>query len=173
MGTPNLAGVNNKMTKHFRQGAIGALLDEYERAISGLKKTIGDIPDTAMTRIVDTKTTDENCRSVQTILTHVVHSGYGYAVSIHNLKSRPVERPGKVLRSAIGEYLADLADVFLFTENIFREFTDDELEGSDGALKIKSGWGQVYDIEQMAEHAIVHILRHRRQIEKFKLLLQL
>jgi hypothetical protein len=30
-----------------------------------------------------------------------------------------------------------------------------------------TGWGQHYDIEQMMEHAIVHVLRHRRQVEKF------
>ena len=154
---------------NFRQGAIGALLDEYERAIADLKKTMEDIPDAALPLIVDAQTADENCRSVQTILTHVVHSGYGYAVSIHNLKGQRMERPPKILRATAGEYLADLSAVFSFTENVFREFNDNELEGFDDALKIKSGWGPVYDIEQMAEHAIVHILRHRRQIEKFRL----
>jgi len=28
-------------------------------------------------------------------------------------------------------------------------------------------WGPQYDLEQLLEHAVVHILRHRRQIEKF------
>ena len=32
---------------------------------------------------------------------------------------------------------------------------------------IKTEWGQEYDFEQLLEHAIVHILRHRRQIERF------
>lgn len=27
-------------------------------------------------------------------------------------------------------------------------------------------WGQIYDAEQMAEHAVVHVLKHIRQIEK-------
>ena len=53
----------------------------------------------------------------------------------------------------------------------FSEINDDELEQFDDALKIKTGWGQLYDIEQLTEHAIVHILRHRRQIEKFKIIL--
>ena len=30
-----------------------------------------------------------------------------------------------------------------------------------------SRWGVTYNIEQLLEHAIVHILRHRRQIERF------
>jgi hypothetical protein len=35
------------------------------------------------------------------------------------------------------------------------------------ALEIQAPWGPVYDLEQMLEHAIVHVLRHRRQIERF------
>jgi hypothetical protein len=159
------------MTKIYRQGAIGALLDEYERAITDLKKVIGAIPDNALTIVVDRQTADENCRSVQTILSHVVSSGYGYAISIHKLKGHNMVRPAKTPRLITQEYLDDLTNVFSFTENIFKELKDNELEQFDDSLKIKSGWGQVYDIEQMTEHAIVHILRHRRQIERFKILI--
>ena len=35
------------------------------------------------------------------------------------------------------------------------------------AISIKTRWGAIYDIEGLLEHAIVHILRHRRQLEKF------
>jgi len=31
---------------------------------------------------------------------------------------------------------------------------------------MKTSWGENYDFEQLLEHAIVHILRHRRQIER-------
>ena len=41
--------------------------------------------------------------------------------------------------------------------------SDEEME----AVRIQSPWRVVYDLEQMLEHAIVHILRHRRQIERF------
>lgn len=156
------------MTKLFRQGAIGALLDEYEKAISALQEVISTIPDHALTIITDPQTADENCRSVQTILSHVVNSGFGYATSIHNLRGHQLARPAKTFHLTTNEYLEDLTRVFIFTEKIFEAFKDDELEQMDDALKIKAGWGQVYDIEQMAEHAIVHILRHRRQIEKIK-----
>jgi hypothetical protein len=33
----------------------------------------------------------------------------------------------------------------------------------------KTRWGVDYNIDQLFEHAIVHVLRHRRQIEKFLL----
>jgi hypothetical protein len=37
------------------------------------------------------------------------------------------------------------------------------------ATQQQTRWG-LYNIEMMFEHAIVHILRHRRQIEKFLVL---
>jgi hypothetical protein len=43
------------------------------------------------------------------------------------------------------------------------EMSEEEISGT----VIKSRWGVVYDVEGLLEHAIVHILRHRRQIEKF------
>jgi uncharacterized damage-inducible protein DinB len=155
--------------KHMpRTGAIGALLDIYEKAISELKVLISDISDPALTLITDPSTEDENCRSIQTILTHVVSAGYGYATLIHNLKGHNVRRPDKFFHSAVSDYIRDLDRMFGFTETVFKEFKDNELEGYDENLKMKSSWGQVYDIEQLTEHAIVHILRHKRQIATMK-----
>jgi uncharacterized damage-inducible protein DinB len=156
------------MLKVYRQGAVGALLDIYEQAIADIVELIKTIPDSFLTTIIDEQTSDENCRSIQTILTHVVHSGYGYATSIHNSKGHHFKRPDKRFRSTVNEYIDDLGKVFSYTEEIFKELKDGELEQSDNALKIKTGWGQLYDIEQLTEHAIVHVLRHKRQIEKIK-----
>jgi uncharacterized damage-inducible protein DinB len=151
-----------------RQGVKGALLDIYEQAILALKKTIEDIPDYELTTIKDTQTLDENCRSVQTILSHVVHSAYGYATSIHTVKISGISRPVKDFRFTINDYLEDLTRVFIYTENILQNFKDDELQELDNIHKIKTGWDQLYDIEQLMEHAIVHVLRHTRQIKQFK-----
>lgn len=150
-----------------RQGAVGALLDIYEQAILDFKNVIKDIPDNALTYIID-ETANEDCKSLQTILSHVVRSGYIYAINIQSLKRHIIDKPEKVFHLTIPEYLNDLTNVFKYTENIFSEFKDDELEEYNDALKIKTGWGQSYDIEQLTEHAIVHILRHKRQIEKIK-----
>lgn len=156
------------MSHIYRTGATGALLDEYERAIADLQLVIAAITDEQLTVITDPHTADENCRSVQTILSHVVSSGFGYANSIHNLKGHNRTRPEKTFHSTIHEYAEDLTKVLQFTEYILGEFRDEELEEHDNALKIKAGWGQVYDPEQMMEHAIVHILRHRRQLQRIK-----
>ncbi len=159
------------MTKIYRQGAVGALLDEYERAILDLQKIIEDISDQELTTVIDTKTTDLNCKSIQTILSHVVNSAYGYATYILKLKGYNINRPGKSFHSTIKEYTQDLLDAWVFTTTVFKNIKDTELEQFDNSKKLITAWGQVYDIEQMTEHAIVHILRHRRQIEKFKIAL--
>ncbi|MFV8327351.1 DinB family protein [Flavobacterium sp. ZS1P14] len=151
-----------------RQGAVGALLDVYEQAILDFKKVIEDIPDTILTRIVDPETTDKNCKSIQSILSHMVNSGYGYAIYIHNLKGHNMERPDKVFHISIKEYLEDFNKLIVYTENVFKDIEDSELEQLYESKKIVTSWKQLYDIEQLMEHAIVHILRHQRQIEKLK-----
>ena len=156
------------MNTIYRTGAAGALLDEYERAINELIAVITTINPTVLVTIVDTATTDTNCQSIQSILTHVVRAGYGYATCIRRLKVPTIAFPEKIPRNSTGEYENDLKAVFLFTLETFSEITDNELETFDDAKKMRVSWGQLYDIEQLMEHAIVHILRHRRQIERFK-----
>jgi uncharacterized damage-inducible protein DinB len=156
---------------HNKRGAIGALLDEYSKAIVELQQVIQNISSTDLVTIVDTTTTNTDCKSVQTVLTHVVSSGYSYAIYIEELKNAPTRMRQKSPRNSASEYIHDLDQVLVFTAAIFSNFEDGELEELDETKKIKTSWGQVYDIEQLMEHAIVHILRHRRQIEQFKVVL--
>jgi uncharacterized damage-inducible protein DinB len=157
-----------KPVQTYRANAIGALLDESEKAIEELKSEIKLISNIDLSRIIDVKTEDTDCQSIQTILTHVVRSGYGYATSIHNLKGHESIRKEKTIYSSAEEYIQDLNKMFSFTETVFQEFQDHELEQLDNRFKIKTGWGQLYDVEQLTEHAIVHVMRHRRQIQKLK-----
>lgn len=71
--------------KKYREGASGALLDEYERAIADLQQTISDVTDKELVRIADETTSDPICKSIQTILSHVWCSGYSYAIYIRQL----------------------------------------------------------------------------------------
>ena len=160
------------MQKIYRTGATGALLDEYERAIADLKNEIRVIGDKEIPVVVDPHTDDEDCRSVQSVLAHVVHAGWGYAGSIYQFRGNPFNRPAKIFRTTVDEYIQDLDEVFAFTANLLGAMKDDELLENDETKKIKVRWGQTYDAEQLMEHAIVHILRHRRQIEKFNILLK-
>ena len=153
------------MRKTYRKGAIGALMDEYERAASELGRLVEQIPEDDFVRVVDSQTTDDACRSVQTIMSHVVRAGYGYADYIREQFSIASTRPQNKLLSR-QESLEQLDAALAYTAQTLEgkwEMSDEEIAGT----VINSPWGVVYDMEQLLEHAIVHILRHRRQIEKF------
>jgi len=148
-------------------GTIKALLDEYKKAVNELIAVIKPLDREEILVIKDDKTTDQNCRSVQTILTHVVYAAYGYTNFIENhLGSKKERRPKKLFENA-DEYIRELNGMFHDCENFFIEHAGIELEEYDPSKKILTHWGQVYDIEQLMEHAIVHVLKHRRQIQRF------
>ena len=56
-----------------------------------------------------------------------------------------------------------------YTIQLIDDYPKMNLEESDNVKKLTTRWGQMYNIEQLLEHAIVHVLRHRRQIERFLL----
>ena len=153
------------MKKKYRKGGIGAVMDEYERAAADLKNLIANISEIDFIKIVDQETKDEDCRSVQTIVSHVTNSGYGYANYIRDWFSIPKSSPERRLISQ-NDFLMELDKMLAYTSETLQdkwELTDDEI------MKVKMivRWGPQYDLEQLLEHAVVHILRHRRQIEKF------
>ncbi len=155
------------MNKVYRTGAIGALLDEYEKAIAELSKTIEQIPDDQLAIIIDPNTSDPFCKSYQGILAHVVSAGYNYAITVRKHKGEKLDFTDKVLLDNVKAYQKELDSVFQYTVDTFQHIKDNELEEYDNEKKMLTRWGQRYDMDQLFEHAIVHILRHRRQIEKF------
>ncbi|MCV9929097.1 DinB family protein [Flavobacterium sp. LS1R49] len=158
--------------RNYRQGAIGALLDEYERTIIDLQQTISDISDTELIIIVDNQTTDSSFISIQTILSHVVCSSYAYAIYIRRFKGETIDFPFEIYHMTIHDYHNHLNDSFNFMVDSFKGINDNELEEFANNKKLITSWGQIYDIEQIMEHAIVHVLRHRRQIEKYKIIVR-
>lgn len=148
----------------YRKGGVGAMMDEYERAATELRRVVHSLTDDDYTRIVDPHTKDEDCRSVQTMMAHVIGAGYGYASYIRKALSMPFERRPRELVSRT-DALTGLDAMLVYTSETLDgrwEMTDEEIQ----ATLIRSRWGSIYDLEQMLEHAIVHILRHRRQIER-------
>lgn len=153
--------------KYRDNGAIGALLDEYERSITELKHVITDITPKKLTTIVDSETKDPSCRSIQTILTHVVTSGNWFIAEIRKSLGERISFPRNVIRDTTQDYQEALTDMFANNEKLFEDYPDIQIYEADPEKKIKVKWGQLYDVEQLFEHAILHILRHRRQIERF------
>lgn len=153
----------------YRKGGIGALMDEYERAALELKSLVESVSEDDYTRIADAETKDADCHSIQTMMNHVVHTGYGYANAIRRYYSIPHEPLGKerpqIEKSAIGE---EIDKVLAYTE----ETLDGKWEMSYEEMSkviIYRHTDISEDLEQLLEHAVMHILRHRRQAEKFLL----
>ena len=162
-----------KSNKVFRNnGAIGALLDEYEKAIEELKAAISGLTTFELSTIVDHQSKDEDCKSIQAILSHVVSAGYNYIIVIRKWLGEEIEYKDKLLLNTSEAYKMALDQMFAFNEELFNDYANIALEEYNNDKKIKVRWGQSYDVEQLFEHAIVHILRHRRQIEKFKVRLE-
>ncbi len=66
------------MEKTYRKGAIGALTDEYEKALEELKVLLIKIPDDKFIEVYN-KEADTDFRSIKNIVSHVIRSGYVYA----------------------------------------------------------------------------------------------
>lgn len=155
------------MPKTYRSGPVGALMDEYERAIEELNSLLQSIDGPKFREVIDPETADPDCRSIQTIMNHVVRAGYGYANSIRRQFGDPLverkedyglSRPAAA-RAAMDEMMA----YTLASTAPHKNITHEEIIANQFTVS----WGQTYDFEQILEHAIVHILRHRRQIERY------
>lgn len=148
-------------------GSIKALLEEYKKVINELIRVITPLTGNQISIVADAETKDIECKSIQTVLTHIISSGYSYSVYIENSIGINSTRPKALTFENVNEYIEQLNIMFEYCENIFKKFPDMEIEQLDNSKKINTKWGQQYDVEQLLEHAIVHVLRHRRQIENF------
>ena len=154
--------------KTFRtNGAKGALLDEYEKALEELLTVIAPISNQDLIKIVDHKTTDPDCKSIQTILNHVIGSGYTYVIEIRKYLGEEIDYRATTNFDDGEQFKLELLKMFAYNEKLFDDYPEVNIVEKAMDKKIKVRWGQQYDIDQLMEHAILHILRHRRQIEKF------
>jgi uncharacterized damage-inducible protein DinB len=163
---------DNKNKEKNLTGSIKALLSEYKKAIDELIRVIQPLNSKQLSFVADNETKDIECKSIQTVLTHVVSSGYSYSIYIENSIGINSTRSVVPLFDTVNQYITQLNKMLEYCENIFIKNPDIEIEQTDNSKKINVRWGQQYDIEQLLEHAIVHVLRHRRQIENFILILQ-
>ena len=155
------------MMEFRTNGAKGAILDEYERAIKDLQQVIMHLSNAELARTIDPNTKDPDCHSIQNVLTHVVRSGYGYANAIRKHQGEAVDKVLSDSKQSAAEYISALDDMFAYNVQLFNDYPNLQLEELDNSRKMLTSWGQLFDPEQLLEHAIVHILRHRRQIERF------
>jgi uncharacterized damage-inducible protein DinB len=146
-------------------GAFGALMDEYARAAEDFCSTVEALPlDLFLQR---RESGDPETISLQSICAHVVGAAYGYALYIRDARGMPRrERPS--IEALTAPAPADVRPLLVvplrLTEESVDGLRDDAtLEG----LRFQVRWGPTYDPEMLVEHAIVHLLRHRRQITRW------
>ena len=150
------------MNKTYRKGAIGALTDEYEKALEELKTHLIKVPDAEFRKVYN-KEVDTDFQSVQNLVLHMIRSGYVYANHIRKRFGNSYIVP-EIEITKTEQGIFELNKMFEYTVETFEDkwlLTDDELMNTI----IKTSW-TTYDLEAIIEHAIVHILRHRLQIEK-------
>ncbi len=146
---------------NFREnGAIGALLDEYERALNELADSLNRISDTQLKEIVDP--TNEDCASIQTILSHVIKAGDWYLIEIKRALGESVDQPVKIQFQTVEAYTNHFPILIKNLEKLFNKYPDIDLYSPRNFR-----WKHISNIDLLLEHAIVHILRHRRQIERY------
>jgi uncharacterized damage-inducible protein DinB len=143
-----------------------ALMDEYHKAINELIEIIRPLSPGELSQTRDSQTDNPDCRTIQAILAHVVYAGFGYLNYIEKNLGSLEERPQKQLLESAGAYTEALEKVYRKTNDFLITHPAISLEEKENDKKIHTRWGQVYDIEQMLEHAIVHVLKHRRQISR-------
>jgi uncharacterized damage-inducible protein DinB len=147
-------------------GAFGALMDEYARAAEDFCSTVEALPPDLFLR--RRESTDPEMVSIQSVCAHAVSSAHGYAIYIRKARGmEPRERPpwDELLAATPAGARPLLAAALRLTEESVDGLTDQE--EILAPLRFQVRWGPTYDPEMMLEHAIVHLLRHRRQITRW------
>ncbi len=146
---------------NYRIGAIGALTDEYEKALNELKVVLESISIETFLAPIESK--DENCNSIRNITFHIVNSGYIYCNYIRKRFGNDFIIT-EIKINSVEDAISELNKMFEYNVATF----EDKWHFSDAVLMntiIKTNW-TTYDLEAIIEHSIVHILRHRLQIQK-------
>lgn len=159
------------MRNEADQRSINALMDEYSKALEELYAEIQTLSADELSKVLDTKTEDADCRSIQTILRHMLRSGYAYIVEIDNYGGGKSQRAEYSLPESAEQSIADLKTMHQANVDFFEANQHIPLYAKEPEKKVHVRWGQQYDVDQLLEHAVMHIHRHRRQIVNFKKLL--
>ena len=146
-------------------GMYGALLDEYARAAEDFCRTVETLPENRFH--VERESPDTETVSLQAICGHVAVAAWNYADYIRIARGLPrIPRPYEKDAVTAPAVLRPLLTAALrHTEATVEGCPTDEA-GLE-ALRFQVRWGPTYDPEMILEHAIVHLLRHRRQIERW------
>ena len=147
-------------------GSLRAILDEYARALRELDNVVRPIPQ--QTFLAGSSLSDKDFPDLRAIMEHVIGAANVYVDYIDDAISGTDRgrRSRTYVYGTPDEAMASAWEAFGRMVELLgqiKAYGDEELE----KIQLLTRWNQRYDLEQMLEHAIVHILRHRRQIERW------
>jgi hypothetical protein len=107
---------------------------------------------------------DDTYESRETLCGHILGAARGYLTWMCEQVGRPVTDIDVVTRGAplAAQPEATMETILAAWRRHLAPFVDAELSPA----VYPSRWGEPYLIEQMLEHAVVHPMRHRRQLER-------
>ena len=148
-------------------GPFGALMDEYARAAEDFCRVVERFEPARFD--AERPSNDPNTVSPRSICLHVVGAAARYAHYIRKAcKLDFIERyeadPARL--GSPRDIRARLAEGIVLMEETVEPLlkaTEAEIQ----ALSFTVRWGPRYDPEMILEHAVCHLLRHRRQLERW------
>jgi len=143
-------------------------MDEYARAAEDFCRVVEAFD--AARFATERPSADVDGRSPRRVTRHACSAPRGYANAIRQARGLPSPL-GRVELEEIGSP-ADarrlLRDGLRYTEGALEGFYDAD-EAAVRAHEFTVSWGVRYDPEMLLEHAVCHLLRHRRQLERWDL----
>ena len=150
-----------------RSGAFGALMDEYARAAEDFCRVVENFDPARFA--AKRASSNPNTVSPHAICVHVCGAAHRYAHYIRKARGVDFVERYEMDPSLLGspqDLRELLAAAIVLTEAtvepLLRASEEDVQE-----LSFSVRWGPRYDPEMMMEHAVCHLLRHRRQLERW------
>jgi hypothetical protein len=148
-------------------GPFGALMDEYARAAEDFCRVVEDFELSRFDAVRPSN--NPNTVSARMICLHVIGAAHRYAHYIRKARGIDfVERydadPARL--HSPRDVRALLAEGIVLTEETVEPLLNaTEQDIQDLSFTVR--WGPRHDPEMMLEHAVCHLLRHRRQLERW------
>ena len=107
---------------------------------------------------------DADYESPERLVSHVQAAARSYMLWIWEMLEQPIEGLPRIRDAAVimPELEKFQADTLAGWEKYGALLTDEQL----APKQYVSRWGEPHTIEQMLEHAVVHPMRHRRQLQR-------
>jgi len=150
-----------------RAGPFGSLLDEYARAALDFCRVVEGFDAARFAAVRESR--NANTVSPHAICAHVCGAAHRYAHYIRKARGVDFIERYELDPSAIGsprDVRPRLTEGIRFTEETLEPLmhaTEQEIL----QLTFVVRWGPRYDPEMLMEHAVCHLLRHRRQLERW------